>query len=226
MSFPSASGSAVSSLHTLPALRSPLLEPSGVAPDVAMAASAACASPPLGSPIPTESLQSPRSRTFPFPLRILVAEDSDIPFKMLEKIFRNSYLSHTYILDRVVSGEGALEKARKEKYDLMLLDTYMGSSMKGHEAAEIIRNPVSSMDCVCNVLNPGYLAEDSDMLEGECPCKIQAHNSHVPIFSISERTGSSYPQETEMQRRSGMDGSIPKPFSASLIQQILTPYRV
>lgn len=82
------------------------------------------------------------SAELPKGTRILVAEDHDINRFIIEKMLSGWDAS----IDFAVTGAEAVEKAKSQSYDIILMDIEM-PDMNGYSATEIIRNQLSAPAC-------------------------------------------------------------------------------
>lgn len=71
-----------------------------------------------------------------YPQKVLIVEDEMIIALMIEKMIIN--LGHT-VIDKVTTGEAAIEVAEKSKPDIILMDIRLQGELDGIEAMERIR---------------------------------------------------------------------------------------
>jgi 1,2-diacylglycerol 3-beta-glucosyltransferase len=75
--------------------------------------------------------------------RVLIVEDDALEALLIERVVSDL---HYAVLGPVATGEAALELARRERPDLVLMDVRLQGRMSGVEAAERLRE---EQDCPC-----------------------------------------------------------------------------
>ncbi len=81
--------------------------------------------------------------------KILVVEDEAIILLQLEEILHA--IGYT-VAGLAASGEDAIEKARRLKPDLVLMDIVMPGKLNGIEAAKIITEELEYPGCFCHIV--------------------------------------------------------------------------
>ena len=115
--------------------------------------------------------------------RILIAEDTDSNYMLLEILLRKHYL-----LDRACDGLEAVEKARKEQFDLILMDIRM-PNMNGIEATRSIRTFLPYIPVIAQTANAFDTDRDAALAAG-CnefitkPIGFEALNALIKKFIL------------------------------------------
>jgi len=126
-------------------------------------------------------------------LRILVAEDNEINQKLIQRILQKA----GYAVDMVDNGREAVEFAKRNQYDFILMDLQM-PLMDGYEATKRIRNSE------CGMRNSNRENSDSNSTFPIPHSKFQK----VPIIAL---TGSNPGAKMEKCLGLGMNDCIGKP---------------
>ncbi len=115
--------------------------------------------------------------------RILIAEDTDSNYMLLEILLRKHYL-----LDRACDGLEAVAKARNEQYDLILMDIRM-PNMNGIEATRSIRTFLPHIPVIAQTANAFDTDRDAALAAG-CnefitkPIGFEALNALIKKFIL------------------------------------------
>lgn len=102
------------------------------------------------------------------PIKILIVDDDLVVINIIKNILKQN----AYLTDFCFSGEDALEKVQNDRYDLVLLDVYMGKGMDGYETCEKIRALQPNLPVILvtamqddESVNRGFEAGSSDYIK-------------------------------------------------------------
>ncbi|MDD3535890.1 MAG: SpoIIE family protein phosphatase [Candidatus Cloacimonetes bacterium] len=102
------------------------------------------------------------------PIKILIVDDDLVVIN----IIRNILKQNAYLTDFCFSGEDALEKIHADRFDLVLLDVYMGKGMDGYETCAKIRALQPKLPVILvtamqddESVNKGFEAGSSDYIK-------------------------------------------------------------
>ncbi len=99
-------------------------------------------------------------------LKILVVEDDK---SIIRKIYK--FLKDKYIIDFAIDGESAIEKARSNKYCLILMDLHLDKGISGLQTTKLIKNMNPYRDVPIIAMTEKdreyfYEAADTNLFEG------------------------------------------------------------
>jgi CheY-like chemotaxis protein len=133
------------------------------------------------------------------PLRVLVVEDEAISARaakiMLERI-------GCEVTDIVDTGEGAIEKAKEQRPDLVLMDIRLKGDLNGLEAMQVIRTSYGIAGIFVSAYSPEELGANRERLaDFDFLTKpIDGRELAAAIQKVSRTTAQAAPDETHPSR--------------------------
>jgi DNA-binding response OmpR family regulator len=138
--------------------------------------------------------------------RVLIVDD-DVVINIITSILKRD----KYLTDSCYSGEEALQKVRKNVYELVLLDVNLGRGLDGYETCKQLRDSNPDLPVILvtasqddESVNKGFEAGSADYIKKPVSRYGQKHNGRRVkiIMSISncfERRRYGYLNETKVE---------------------------